>query len=65
MHLLNYQSWNQHGFKFGIRIEDVILCAEVAIEHHQEFTLFLWMRSMDMRKAFDTSDHVALMQALP
>ena len=46
------------------RIEDALLCGEVAIEHHQEFNLELWMISMDMRKAFDTIDHKALLRAL-
>ena len=30
----------------------------------QEFNLELWMISMDMRKAFDTIDHKALLRAL-
>ena len=48
----------------GIRIEDVLLCADVAIENHLEFKLSIWMLSMDMRKAFDTIDHFVSMQAL-
>ena len=62
--LFQHQSWDQHGFTPGIRIEDALVCAEITIEHHQEFQLPLWMLSMDMRKAFDTIDHAALMQAL-
>ena len=63
-YLFKHQSWDQHGFTLGIRIEDALLCAEVAIEHHLEFQLPMWMLSMDMRKAFDTIDHSALMQSL-
>ena len=62
--LFRHQSWDQHGFTNGIRIEDAFLCAEVAIEHHQEFQLPLWMLSMDMRKAFDTIVHATLMRTL-
>ena len=58
------QSSDQYGFTLGKRIEDGLLCAEVAIEHHQEFNLELWMISMDMRKAFDTIDHKAMLRAL-
>ena len=50
--------------KYVQRIEDALLCAEVVIEHHLEFNLELWLLSMDMRKAFDTIDHHALMQSL-
>ena len=63
-HLFQRQSFDQHGFTSDNRIEDALLCAEVAIEHHQEFNLELWMMSMDMRKAFDTIDHKALLRAL-
>ena len=62
--LFQRQSVDHHGFFPGIRIEDVSTCAEVAIEHHQGCTLPLWMLSMDMRKAFDTIDHPALIRAL-
>ena len=63
-YLFSQQSFDQHGFTPGIRIEDALLCAEVVIEHHLEFNLELWLLSMDMRKAFDTIDHHALMQSL-
>ena len=63
-HLFQRQSLDQHGFTPDIRIEDALLCAEVVIEHHQEFQIPLWMLSMDMRKAFDTIDHPALIRAL-
>ena len=63
-YLFKYQSWDQHGFTPGIRIEDALLCAEVAIEHHLEFQLPMWMLSMDIRKTFNTIDHSALMQSL-
>ena len=62
--LFQYQSWDQHGFTPGIRIEDALLCAEVVLEYHEEFTLPIWMLSMDMRKAFDMIDHLALINAL-
>ena len=63
-HLFQRQSLDQHGFIPDIRIEDALFCAEVAIEHHQEFNFPLWMLNMDMRKAFDTIDHPALIRAL-
>ena len=63
-HLFQRQSLDQHGFTPDIRIEDALLCAEVVIEHHQEFQIPLWMLSMDMRKAFDTINHPALIRAL-
>ena len=37
--LLSQQSFAQHVFVSGIRIEDALLYAEIAIEHHQEFKL--------------------------
>ena len=63
-HLFQRQSVDQYGFTPDIRIEDALFCAEVAIEHHQELNLPLWMLSMDMRKAFDTINHPALVRAL-
>ena len=56
------QSSDQHGFTPGERIEDGLLCAEIAIEHYQEFNLELWMMNMDTRKAFDTIVHKALLR---
>ena len=41
--LFQHQSWDQHGFTPGIRIEDALVCAEITIEHHQEFQLSLWI----------------------
>ena len=52
--LVQYQSWESHRFIPDIRIEDDLLCTEVVFEYHQEFTLPVWMFSMDMRKTFDT-----------
>ena len=40
------------------------MCAEVAIEYSLEFHTPLWILSMDLRKAFDTVDHDALLQSL-
>ena len=48
--LFKHQSWVQHAFTRGIRIEDVLLCAEVAIEHHQEFQLPLWILNKQASK---------------
>ena len=62
-HVFSEHVFSEHVFS-DIRIEDALFCAEVAIEHHQEFNLPLWMLSMDMRKAFDTIDHPALVRAL-
>ena len=44
-------------------MEDAFTCAEVAIGQHQECQLPLWVLSMDMRKAFNTIDPLALTQA--
>ena len=63
-HLFQIQSFDQYEFTPGIRIEDVILCAEIVMEYHEEFNMPLWIISMDMRKAFDAIDHIALMRAL-
>ena len=63
-HRFQVQSFDQHGFTPGIRIEDAILCTEIAMEYHEEFNMPLWRISMDIRKAFDTIDHIALMRAL-
>ena len=63
-HLFSYQSFDQVEFTPGIRIEDALLCAEVAIEHHLELKLEVLILSMDMTKAFDTIDHHSLMAAL-
>ena len=63
-HLFQRQSSDQHGFTPGKRIKDVLLCAEVAIEHHQEFNLKLWMISMDTRKGFDIIYHKVLLRAI-
>ena len=62
--LFQVQSFDQHGFTPGIHIEDVILCAAIAIEYHEEFNMPLWILSMGMRKTFDTIDHSVLMRAL-
>ena len=58
------QSCEQHAFTPGIRIEDALLSAEVAIEYALEFDTPLWLMSMDMRKIFDTIEFRALFQAL-
>ena len=34
--LVRFQSWDQHAFTPGIRIEDAIFCAEVASEYALE-----------------------------
>ena len=47
-----------------MRIEDAFVCVEIIINIHLEFHMPLWILSMDMRKAFDTIDHRALMEAL-
>ena len=62
--LLAQQSSNQHGFTLGIRVEDALMTAEVVIEHSIEFHTSVWLLSMDLRKAFDTVDHDALLRAL-
>ena len=58
------QSFDQHAFTPGIRIEDALLCVEVAMEQFQEYNTPIWLLSMDMRKAFDTVEHSAMFQAL-
>ena len=62
--LFRSQSWDQHAFTPGIRIEDALLCAEASIEYSLEYQVPLWMLSMDLRKAFDTIDHHALLHSL-
>ena len=52
--LLARQSPDQHAFTPGVRIEDALVTAEVAIEYAIEFNTPLWLLSMDLRKAFDT-----------
>ena len=47
-----------------MRIEDALLCAESAIQYAHEFTIPLWLLSMDLRKAFDTINHSQLFRAL-
>ena len=37
--LFSVQSFGQHGFTLDIRIEDMLLCAEVVIAHHLKFNL--------------------------
>ena len=61
--LFRRQSCDQFGFSFYISIEDILLCAEVAIAHHQEVQLHLYMLSMDMRNVCDMIIHPAVLQA--
>ena len=61
--LVRHQLCDQHRLINGIRMEDAVICAEVAIGHHQECQLPLWMLSMDTRKAFNTIDPLTLTQA--
>lgn len=58
------QSEDQHAFTPGIRIEDALLCAEVAVSSAIEFNSPLWLLSIDLRKASDTIDHEYLFKAL-
>ena len=55
---------DQHAFTPGVRIEDALLSAEVAIEYANEWSLSWWMMSMDMRKAFDIVEHSAVFKTL-
>ena len=64
LQLFEHQSWGLYEVTSDIGIEDAFVFAEMTIEYHQKFKLPLWILSMDMLKAFDTIDHVALMQAL-
>ena len=59
-----HQSPDQHAFTPDIRLEDVLVCVESAIENALVFNTPLWILSMDLRKAFDTVEHQALFQAL-
>ena len=63
-HLFRRQCFDQYGCTPGKRIEDTLLCAEVAIERHQEFNLEVWVMSMEMGKAVHTIDNKALLRAL-
>ena len=47
-----------------MRIEDALLCIEIQINTYLEFHMPLWILRMNMRKAFDTIDHRALIEAL-
>ena len=62
--LFGCQSFDQHRFKPDIRIEDVLLYAEIIINTHLEFHMPLWILNIDMRKIFDTIDHPTLVSAL-
>ena len=47
-----------------MHLEDAILYAEIAMTCHEKFNMPLRIITMDIRKAFNTVDHVALIQAL-
>ena len=61
--LFQRESFDQYGSQRGVRIEDALLCAEVAIEQRLEFHHSLWVMSMCMCKTFGTVDHNVIMQA--
>ena len=63
-HLFHRQFLDQNGFVQAIIIEDILLCEEVIIEHHQDSNLPLWILSMEMGKVFDISDLPILIRAL-
>ena len=62
--LFQHQSRDQHVFTPFVRIEDALLCAECSIQYALEFNVPLWLLSMDLRKAFDTVDHVEVFRVL-
>ncbi len=47
-----------------MRIEDALAAVEGLIEKSNEYDLPLWIMSLDLRKAFDTVEHTALVQAM-
>ena len=62
--LFRIQSFDQHGFIFGIRMDDAFIWADVTIRHHQEFELSRYLLIMDRRMAFNTIAYPMVMQAL-
>lgn len=62
--LFRHQSIDQYAFTPHIRLEDAVIIVENVIEYVHEFDTPVWMMSMDMRKAFDTIDHEALLNGL-
>ena len=62
--LFGRQSFDKYGCTSGMRIVDARLCAELFTNIHLEFHMSLWILSMDMRKAVETIDHRALVEAL-
>ena len=62
--LLAHQSEDQHAFTPGVRIEDALLCAEIAVEHSLEFNVPLWVMNMDLRKAYDSIDRERFLNLL-
>ena len=65
--LLNSEdvAWEtQCGFRSGIRIEDALGIFETSASGNAEYGSPLWVASLDLRKAFDTIEHHALVDAL-
>ena len=62
--LFQHQSFDQHAFIPGRRIEDAHLCAEIITEYALEFQLPIWILSMDLKKAFDWIDHITVFNGL-
>ena len=58
------QSPDQIGFRSGMRIEDAIGSFEILVSKISEFNMPLWIASLDLRKAFDRVNHVALFDCL-
>ena len=57
------QSRTQSGFTPGVRIENMLMIAELVAAYHLEFNILVWFVSLDLRKAFNSVDHGALFQA--
>ena len=59
-----HQSDEQISFRSGFRIEDAFLVFESIVGMSLEYNIDLWIISIDLRKAFDQIEHVALFDAM-
>ena len=62
--LESHQSDDSFGFRPGKRIDDVFCILEDLTAKANEWSLPLWIVSLDLSKAFDRVDHEALFAAL-
>lgn len=63
-HLDNYQTPHQAGFRHNYSTEDHLFTTTILHARSQERQIALWMSAVGFKKAFDTSNHNQLWQAL-